>query len=368
MFAKSTRPGELFAAVALELNDPSHVAKIEALCEAYRPRADGDIELDYYVACAKQLREDHAAAFKMFREMLPRAPQDEHDHYVMMMLDAGAQAKMPIDAYRAAPDASEAFNYLADMLAGSETLDQLRQLLELHRQNKPDDPWLAFYTARSLALSGESAAADAAFAECMKSADEHVCSSARSAWVAARFDSGDAAGAYRDIEPKDETFEQLCNLSIFHERPEALRQVLQLHRESGADERQLLWWDAQLAWLVKDYPRTIELLERFLAEHTDSDQSHALDQFIRSLVRSGQAERAAAIARDKSDQIEPLLRCLAYVAAADAAAVRVALEQCLEDGWELSDLYEDEDLGPLLRSPAMHEIRQHFPPPATQRS
>src|SRR5262249_7360353 len=88
--------------------------------------------------------------------------------FLFDMVDAGK----PLEGYRAAPDAKEAFQMLAEDLLEQADPKGLRQLIEAHRARHPDDTWLALYTGELHVRDGAWDKAAQAFREGLQQAPE----------------------------------------------------------------------------------------------------------------------------------------------------------------------------------------------------
>jgi hypothetical protein len=119
-----------------------------------------------------------------------------------------------------------------------------------------------------------------------------------------------------------------------------------------------------LLWLRKDYEPAVKLLREHaneLAEGVEHEWWY-VDRLVRSLVRLGKPADAAAVvrARDVANFDTPLL-VLAYAATGDLNRTIEAIQQCIAEDYTLVQLYDDDDLGPILKTDALRSVREKFP-------
>ena len=368
-FAQATARQQLFYTAAVGVDGPASVDPLDDLVRAYRAYSADDPWVDYYGAMVLSYRGANDRAFTLLTDVVKRLPDDQRGQAVPAMLRAGVEAGKPLDAYRAAPDATGAFRLLASQLGRSETVAQLRALMGAHRQRAPGDPWLAFYEGRERQLSGDRAAADAAFARAMAGPDEDVRQIARTARVLSRYEGGDVLGAYRDIPPREETFAALAGMCVAGARVEDLERLVGLHRASGGlSDAELVWWDGQSRWARKDYAAAADRFVRYARKLAKDRQRYEVDDsLVRACARAGRWDDALAHLRGRdADQVDPLHRAIAQAGAGNVDETLRAVAACLAFDYVIEDLYADDDLGPLLRADAMRGVRAKHPEATTQ--
>src|SRR5207244_2891416 len=147
---------------------------------------------------------------------------DYIEGFMQAMVDAGKT----LDAYKAVPDAREAFRFLAADLQSTLRAEDLRELLQIHGKKHTGDPLLPWYQAELYVLDQDYALADKAFAAAMaKPPEPSILNQFRPSRVLARYHAGQALAAHADIGPQHETFQQLANLA-FQDRDFTLLQSL----------------------------------------------------------------------------------------------------------------------------------------------
>src|SRR5207248_5516742 len=146
-------------------------------------------------------------------------------------------AGKPLEAYPAAPDAREAFRLLADELNKGPHKDKLKGLVSAHAREHPDDPLLPFYRGEAHLWEGRYALAEKAFASGMaRPPDRATLESFRASRVLARYHTGKALSAYREIGPRAETFAQLASLLFFDRKDEQLQALLDEHARTAPND------------------------------------------------------------------------------------------------------------------------------------
>src|SRR5262249_50286948 len=125
-------------------------------------------------------------------------------------------------------------------------------------------------------------------------------------------------------------------------------------------------WDLHARWMERDYEGALALL----AEHREvfalpRHRWLVEDRRVRGLVRLKRTAEAVrgAEALAKKRNANRLLPVPAPAAAGDGKQTAADLEAARPQSWFLRSCYQDEDLGPLLRSEPFREVREKFPEP-----
>jgi len=109
--------------------------------------------------------------------------------------------------------------------------------------------------------------------------------------------------------------------------------------------------------------------ERAIRE-TGDEQLWRLDHcWIDSLLALGRYREALDLARAYDKRLEEGYYILLVRARIGEvrAAIR-AFERCMEQGYDADDLYNDDDLGPLLRDSRFRDLHRKYPPPPEEES
>ena len=268
------------------------------------------------------------------------------------------------------------FHLLADQVKypeGSEGLDELSELIELHRLNHPDDPWLYFYLGHfelyRVEAGGDLAAAKYYSQGYSKAKDSEMRDLLRSRAVGHYCVGGKTRYAYQKFGDDPATFRELVLLLTRDYELEELAWLQQEHRSRHPNDPNLIWADTHSAWERGDYPRVVELVsthEKVLIEHSPDSQWKIHNWWFRSLVRTRQFEAAWELA----DRIEPQwgddqhnqYHVVVLAARAQAERVIKILEQLIQDE-EVTPfwIYLDEDLSLLLEDSSYDAFRAKYP-------
>lgn len=363
--ARLSKPQEQFDFIASEFTDDADT--LEVLVESLRKRSPDDPSVALYGGMVKVSREQFDEAATLLRSAFDRARDDDqreslHEWFLFAMM----RAKKPLEGYTAVPDARHAFRYVAEWLVADDAAAALRTLIEAHGKSHSDDPWLHYFTAAAFVIEGKYAEADKAYAAGMAlPLDDEASEEFRSGRVFARFQAGRGLSAYEEFGPRKQTFDQLAELMFDAKHADHLEKLVAAHRAHSPDDSNLRRWDVEVLWLRKDYAAAVELLRTNEKAFVDgeADEWWYVDRLVRVLVRLGKSQAAVSEVRSRDiNNFDTLLLVLAYAAAGDVEQTIRAFEQCLEEGYDLDELYGDEDLGPILRSDAFRTLRTKYPP------
>jgi tetratricopeptide (TPR) repeat protein len=364
-FVRLPQPADHFEALAAEALADGDAAGLDALVSAYQKFAPGDAAAAYYGVHVLILKKQFAEIVPRFRAALAIAGKERRDEFVTGFLDAMLAAERPLEAYRAAPDAGQAFRHLADQLPLPEKKEQLSALMEAHRRQRPKDIWLLYYTGRLHEADGALDQADQVYAAGQSAAREDDTREAfRSQRVLARFQAGRGLSAYADVGPPKATFDQLANLFDKEELVEQLEELLAAHRKKDPRDEDLVFWFAEADFLHKRYDKVIEQLRGHRLGSRWRLRERAQDRLVRALVRLSRGKEAVKEVRAEAQQpVAPILVALAHAAVGDAARTITALEECVKQEWDPDDFYRDPDLAPLLRGDRLRAVRDKYPDP-----
>jgi tetratricopeptide (TPR) repeat protein len=331
-------------------------------------------------------RIDEAAA--LFRASLTKVtdPKDR-DRVRLDYFYAMAGEGHGLDAYRAVPntDAAAAFRTLADNLldfdldpderpAGREPEEELRGLIDAHRQRQPADPWLHFYTGQLHMQAKDYDAAEKEFAAGMaKPLDEESQNRFRWTRVWARFQAGRGLSAYGEIGPSDKTFRQLAGLFNNPEHVDHLNELIEAHRKTTPIDRTLPIWEGQAHWLRKEYERAVAQYRRDAPPPNEKDDEERFEEglpwdweqnLVRSLIRLKRFDEARHELERPTLKHYTILRAAVAAAAGDVTGTDQELAGIAKERFlSPASLYADPDLGPALRSDKFAPLRQKYPEP-----
>ena len=282
----------------------------------------------------------------------------------------------PAEAYLAAASPREGFEAVAEHLVGKGDAAALRELIARHRQGHGTDPKVHYFEGEAEELSAGYDQAMEAFSRGLDLAPAEDRESYRSRAVAAAFYADKAMHAYHRFgqgSDREPTFRQLATLSADNDELELLSSLLDRYRVDAPGDTALARWDAELCFRRGEYAAALDLLARH-KEALLKDESNTAaywDRRVRCLVRLKRFSEAVPEAEAQAGRGEGAMTlvALAHAAAGNAGRAMAALDRHVagdEDGSAAQALYEDEDLGPLLRSGLLRAWRERHPPPSSR--
>lgn len=254
---KTENPLETAVALAESLWSPFDGPARRMLVDIVSRIAPESASVDYVRGIQQRGEEEFSSAGAAFWSAFEREVDDVRKRQDLhAFLDALHSDGRIVEAYRQAPDPQAAFAYLTSGVdEGESTLssDELRVLVDAHRQRAPDDPWLAGIEGILLENAGkfeeaalrfavaESAAAQSGLGEGVdapgaESADDSAASPWRQHHINALHEAGKDLEAYRTIEPAGETFRALVALAGTSNRRELLPVLIAAHQENHPDD------------------------------------------------------------------------------------------------------------------------------------
>lgn len=367
-FARLPEPAEQFEGVCEEFWGDANA--LESLVTAYRPLAPEDPNLAYYQAQVHLLREEPGSAVAILEPVLPKVKKrEDFEHFEELYFQAVVVYGRWREAYSTATDKTRAFTLIAEYLWYEEDPGPMKELVALHRQQAPDDPQLHGYVGQLAEREGDWPRAIAAY----RKAVDHAPDGGWRSWlVAAMFYGERAMEALRTVEPTDRVFRQLMRLADVQDPPaidlmeNLLHEFHSLYPEGAAST----FWESRLAYLRQDYARAVELLRQHAEEiKKDDDLSWGFGPLlVDCLVRLEMYDEAQREAlRIYQEDGDPFRAAVVAAAQGDIEQTAKWLQRCVDEFNYSSRLfYNDELLGPALRSEAFKTLREQYPPPAIE--
>ena len=370
---QTPHPKQMFAELAAKAVRVDDAETLEALLDGYRKAgAKGDPLADYYAAEIKKIRGDDAGAATLLQPLLAGVGDADryvfYRQYVVTSLKAGDA----LATYAECPNRTLGFSLIAPELLAKRKFAALDALLARHAREVPGDLEIYRVRARRYEAEDNYVPADKAYAEGMAACStEKERATFRWRWVDLRYRHGDVLGAYRDIGPDAEVFEQLAWRLRTDKKADLLAQLINVYTPGHERETRLSFWRAQLQFLRKDYAACIQAVQEAKGPLME-DRQYAYsttDIYVRALIRTesyGQARIEAQEGAGKEKTSWPLL--LACAAQGQEQAVLEQMQGLLsDDDYSVQDFYRDEDLGPMLREKLpLVRARYPEPPPATR--
>jgi tetratricopeptide (TPR) repeat protein len=248
---------------ALHCENEDH-AGLQALLDMHAQTAPNDSELLRYRYRLRIKQGKTAEGVSQFQEILARETSEEKRALLLSEFDAEMiEAGKVIEAYRASPDPLKAFERLAGKWTDDEMIvDSLRSLVAAHRARHADDPWVLFYSAE---LHIGEKAWDRACAELEKwyqVASKQDRDRRRWQYVRALYQTGRGLRAYAEVEPRQETFQQLANLLRNDKKGAELERLVAAERLRQGEGALLLIHEAEAKALQHQYARARYLLQK----------------------------------------------------------------------------------------------------------
>lgn len=252
----------------------------------------------------------------------------------------------------------------------------LTELIAAHRKAHPDDPKLALHEGRLLLDSKQYQKAADLLAPAV--AKHPFTGDATKDWqsgyhpllielVVARYKSGQAVEAYRELKPQPDVFLQLADLIITDKDADGLTRLLDERKKVGGETPDELYWRAETDRIGQRYADAARKYSDYLTNASDEARYvwAARPYLVRCLIRAGDLAAAEKQVKDWPGDMAPnTLRAVLLVKSGKPAdAERLLRDQLAPKGWA-GHLYTDDDLGPILKGdPAFAVFRKDFPPP-----
>ncbi len=387
-FAKLSKPDKHFARLHREFLAAEDTESAEELVTAFRKAAPDNPQ--GLVREGEQLLKNgkfDAAATRFLEALALPAPkkagpdEDAPADLLTECLSLFADNRGEKAAYEtfAVRGARRVFRELFDMTLDDEisgppgakpapTAERLEKLIALHRAKDPADPWLLYAAGQWRMETKDYAAAEKAFAEAAeKVTDKGDKATILSRRVDALCQLGRGVEAYETVSPTPETFSQAANYLEQADKADDLARLIAARRKKEPKAADLLYWDAQLAWVKKDYAGAATHFRQYRKLDDKNYAWVVQSRLVRSLLRSKQfAEAAKEIGAKDANEGEgrTVYAALLYAHEGDAKKLLAELDRLTADGYTPARFHYDEDLGPLLRDkPEFRPLLEKYPAP-----
>jgi predicted Zn-dependent protease len=246
----------------------------------------------YYLSLFRVREGQAAEAVSLFKDALAHEPEArKKEHYTQGFLKAMAAARRFADAYRAVPDARPAFRFLAAEAKKTYHTEELRQLVTAHGRKHADDPLLPWYQAELYVRDGRYALAEKTFAAALANRpDEATLKDFRASRVEARYYTGEALSAHRDVGPREETFVQLAGLCLQDDTDAGLQALLDQHARTDPESIDLLRFRSRLRIRQDRLAEGVALFKAVLARRlSDQKRKEVVADFLNDALEAGKA-------------------------------------------------------------------------------
>lgn len=299
---------ETFQQLAMLCLQDHNDGLLETLLEAHA-RVDPNDPALLRMGCRLRIRTNQLdEAVALFRASLAKEPQEAQrkravEDFLFAMVDEGK----PVEGYRAAPDAVEAFDLLANEVLDQGRLDELRQLIDVHRAGHPTDVRLAYSSGRLLLNDQKWHEAARLLGEAWRGVPLDQKNILSADYVRALCKSGRSLEAYQAVEPRNNTFVQLAYLLVQERKRAELETLIAAHKQHAPQDADLVFFQARAAVLSQQYAEAMVFLK----------SAHALQKaqvqragYVRNLVldmnAAGHGLDAYRAAPDKAVAFETL--------------------------------------------------------------
>jgi hypothetical protein len=345
----------------------------QALIEAHRLKFPDSPKLHLHSGRLLQEAGDDEGAEREFRAAIAGAKDDDdRQQGRSALVDMLRQAGRGIEAYQTVPPPGDTFRQLVQAerwSEGTEELDVLKELHRLHLAAHPGDGWLELCAAliqqreknaseaQRLALHGFDHATNPALKNDFQWLALDVATS-----------EGDFAAAGRVFANPEEALERLGQRFVSQGEWDRLKALLDWHRTTHGDQSPA-WRRLTVvyAWNRNDYARVTDALDAAAQSspqgRSPGDAFNYDDWYVRSLLKLGRvddARRKAQAVFDAAGAVLPLV--LVNLAGRNLDEVKRLLTEGDLQPYEIQNLYDDSDGGPVLYSPEFQELRREFPP------
>ncbi len=372
-YAQVEPHNKTFVQLANLMANDKKAAELEALIRAHGPHGGDNPDVSYYEARAKALMKKWSEAVPLFRQAYQKQTDKilRANYQSSFLLDLAAEGRWH-EGYQAAVDKGAALNTLAGRLLAQKKDKELAALLEEHRKSGAGEPWYSFYLGELHLLRGDARQAAQHFAVALAKGKPEDQWRLRDGLFRARVEAGEAMLAYAEQKANEGTFGSLAHLCSRKKDTKQLQALLDAHCKIEPDEPSLVAWELELLWLKHDYEEALRLLTR---DHEDVFTQplfrwKAEDCRVRCLVKLKRREEAVRAAEEivRKRSGDHLLLVLAHAAGGDVPQTIAAMGKLGKEAFFVRRCYEDEDLGPILRSKEFQAFRAKFPEPKEDRA
>ncbi len=354
-----------FRTLCNSLDNDGYVKGLTTVVEVQAAKQGDTIDARFYTATVKEVQGSYAEAAAIYLKDIHTAEKFYIKAVLSRYVACMVELKKPLEAYETAGRPQEAFKLLANQLPAKSP--ELAQLMAKHLKLFPKDAeawdangdWLS-----NLQKYDEAAAAYDKAVEFM-SEDSSIKGLAASR-LYAYYKAGKGIQAFRDYPRDVDRFKQLANLTSNDKKPDELRQVIEIHRAVVPDSPLLAVYEAEAAYLDKDYVKVVRILDAMPEVDDYNVKWRRKDRLVRAYVNLKQFKQATKTSFDGTKFADPLQTALIAAAQGDLAATTRAVDAATDDDYEAGELLDDPDLGPLLKTAAFDTIRAKLLKPATQ--
>jgi tetratricopeptide (TPR) repeat protein len=342
--------------------------KLKSLCQAHREKFPDDPWLHYHTGMLLEQEQNLEGAEREMHAAVAGA--SEYDagalrDALFSFLDRTGKCR---EAYDSGLPVREAFQRLVQSHDWSHSSCDLGEIHQRHAAAHPDDPWLDACAAIIQRDSGNKHEALRLGTHGYEAAQEESIKQ-HYRWLVSglAIDVGDFGAVYKVASNSDEALRTLWQQTYQRHSPQQRQAILDQHRQSQPLTALWRMLQAEQQWNDHDYAAVVSTIEpdaaAMLSELPDWDAGRFGDWYVRSLVQCGRAEAARTFAKLICDQCGKALPLL-YIHARDhnLSEIERLLGEFGNDTWKISAVYNDSEIGAVLRSADSLALRRAFPP------
>ena len=227
--------------------------------------------------------------------------------------------QLALEAYRAARDRKDAFQYLSREVESKGRPTDFDKLVEAYDADHPGDPMTPLARARHRVKMREYVQAIAQFDLAAKGKfDPKSFLDPLRQSIFARYKAGQALAAYRDLEGHEQTFAQLANLALLDRDLPLLEKLVTAHRERSPDDPALEEATARMLVFQKKPAEAARLFRKIEERRRPSTEDRRIwivgvdlwHTFVSDMAASDQPFEAYEAAPDKKMAFELLATLL----------------------------------------------------------
>lgn len=298
-----------------------------------------------------------------------RGLEVEDDHTALL---AELGRRLPPDAkkevakrFLQVEDAADIFEDLVLEILDRDDGETAAHLIAAFRRLAPEDPNADYYDAELDLLAGRPDAAATKLLGALPRAPEDEREAYEARYADAMVEAGRALMAYEKV-PTVAVFETVAYALDDEETVDDLAALVAAHTKRFPHDPELRVYAAEVQFLRREYEKLVSRLgkEREAILEDPSNRYWFDRVLVLALLRQGKHEEALIAAKASTEvDGDPWWEAVVLGVAGRAAELIPVVVRLLGLGYELEELYEDEDLGPALRGEKLAPVRVLFPPP-----
>ncbi len=298
-----------YAICAADCEERKFLALLEPLALAMQKADPKFAPPDHHLSLIRAREGKSEQALALFKSSLAKQNNPElRKTYPAKFLAAMASAGKIAEAYAAAPDQREAFRILAAAVNNRYQHDALTRLIAAHRKTNPDDPLLPLYQAEVHVQLEQYDLAEQSFAAALlKPPDEATLTAHRASRVLARYHTGKALSAYREIGPQAETFRQLAELAFEDQNDAVLQSLLDARAAKDAQSVDVLLYSCRLRIRQNRMDEAIALFKVLARKEMPEERRSAIqEELFSEFAAEGHALEVYKAAPDSQTAFQTL--------------------------------------------------------------